>query len=172
MVKHKHHIVPRHMGGTDDSSNLVELTVEEHAEAHRILFEKHGQWEDYLAWQGLAKLIPKQQLVKKIQSESAKKNLRINGNPFYGKRTRYNLADNEEHRKLVSEKASTPQAIEKRKKTFATIHHQQGMKNSQYGTLWVCHSEHGVKKIKKEDLQEYLSLGYIKGRKNSLKVEI
>jgi hypothetical protein len=30
-LKHIHHIVPKHMGGTDDPSNLVELTVAEHA---------------------------------------------------------------------------------------------------------------------------------------------
>ena len=160
------------MGGPDDPSNLIELTVEEHAEAHRLLYEQHGHWEDYLAWQGLAGLIPKQELVKKIQSEAAKKNLRINGNPFSGKRTSHNFADNEDHRKLVCEKAATPQAIEKRKRTYASRQHQQGNKNSQYGTSWVCHPEYGAKKIKREELQEYLSLGYVKGRKNSLKVEI
>jgi hypothetical protein len=32
-----HHIVPRCMGGTDDPSNLVRLTFEEHVEAHHIL---------------------------------------------------------------------------------------------------------------------------------------
>ena len=26
-IKHKHHIIPRHMGGTDDPINLVELTI-------------------------------------------------------------------------------------------------------------------------------------------------
>lgn len=40
---HRHHIIPRHAGGTDDPSNLVELTVEEHAEAHRILWERDGR---------------------------------------------------------------------------------------------------------------------------------
>jgi len=34
-MKHIHHIIPKHMGGTDEESNLVELTVEEHAEAHK-----------------------------------------------------------------------------------------------------------------------------------------
>jgi hypothetical protein len=29
------------MGGTNDPSNLVELTVSEHAEAHRLLWEKY-----------------------------------------------------------------------------------------------------------------------------------
>jgi hypothetical protein len=66
-MKHKHHIIPKHMGGTDDPSNLIELTVEEHAEAHRLLYEKYGKWEDYYAWQGLAGIIPKSELVREIQ---------------------------------------------------------------------------------------------------------
>lgn len=51
---HTHHIIPRHIGGTDDPSNLVELTVEEHAEAHRILFETYGRWQDEVAWKMLS----------------------------------------------------------------------------------------------------------------------
>jgi hypothetical protein len=53
-MRHKHHIVPKHMGGTDDSSNLIELTIEDHAEAHRILYEQHGKWQDELAWKTLS----------------------------------------------------------------------------------------------------------------------
>ena len=44
------------MGGSDDPSNLIELTPGEHAEAHRLLYEQHGHWQDYVAWQGLAQL--------------------------------------------------------------------------------------------------------------------
>ena len=55
-MKHKHHIIPKHMGGTDDPSNLIELTPGEHAEAHRLLYEQYGHWQDYVAWQGLAQL--------------------------------------------------------------------------------------------------------------------
>ena len=54
------------MGGTDDPSNLIDLTVEEHAEAHRILFEEHGQWEDWCAWQGLSGRIGKEQIIRNI----------------------------------------------------------------------------------------------------------
>jgi hypothetical protein len=50
VIKHMHHIIPRHAGGTDDASNLIELSVEDHAEAHRILYEKHGRKGDKLAW--------------------------------------------------------------------------------------------------------------------------
>lgn len=53
-MNHKHHIIPKHMGGSNDSSNLVELSIEEHAEAHRLLFEEHGRWQDKLAWNLLA----------------------------------------------------------------------------------------------------------------------
>lgn len=52
-MKHKHHIIPKHMGGTNNPENLIELTVEEHAEAHRKLWEQHGKWQDFCAWKTL-----------------------------------------------------------------------------------------------------------------------
>lgn len=61
------------MGGTDDESNLIELTIEEHAAAHRKLYEEHGRWEDYLAWQGLAGLMTKEELVKEMLKEAGRK---------------------------------------------------------------------------------------------------
>ena len=52
-MKHIHHIVPKHMGGTDDASNLIELSIEDHAEAHRILYLEYHRWQDFAAWQTL-----------------------------------------------------------------------------------------------------------------------
>lgn len=75
-MKHKHHIIPKHMGGTDEESNLVELTIEEHAEAHKKLYEEHGRWQDKLAWQGLAGLATKEELVKEMLREAGKKGSR------------------------------------------------------------------------------------------------
>lgn len=49
-MKHKHHIIPRHMGGSDEPSNIVELSIEEHAEAHRLLYEQYGKLQDKIAW--------------------------------------------------------------------------------------------------------------------------
>ena len=46
------------MGGSDDHSNIVELTVEQHAEEHKKLYDKYGKWEDKLAYEGLMGLIP------------------------------------------------------------------------------------------------------------------
>lgn len=49
-MKHKHHIIPRHMGGTDDPDNLIELSVEDHALAHLELYNKHNKKEDLCAY--------------------------------------------------------------------------------------------------------------------------
>ena len=43
----------------------------------------------------------------------------------------------------------------------------KGEKNSQYGTCWVCKNDE-VKKVPKEELQKWLSLGWQKGRKLSM----
>ena len=42
------------MGGTDDPSNLIEVSVEQHAELHFALYLEHGKLEDYLAAKSLA----------------------------------------------------------------------------------------------------------------------
>ena len=53
-ILHNHHIIPKHMGGSDDPSNLVYLTIEEHANAHKKLYEIYGKTEDYIAWNSLS----------------------------------------------------------------------------------------------------------------------
>ena len=56
------------------------------------------------------------------------------------------------------------ETIEKVKNTYKEIKHQQGEKNSQYGTCWVT-KDNENKKIKKEELDTYIQMGWIKGRK-------
>lgn len=46
----KHHIKPRHLGGSDDNSNLVLLTFREHYIAHYLLWRIHGSLGDQLAY--------------------------------------------------------------------------------------------------------------------------
>ena len=45
---HSHHIIPKHAGGPDEPLNLKELSIFEHAEAHRILYEEYGRAADRL----------------------------------------------------------------------------------------------------------------------------
>lgn len=53
-IFHKHHIIPRHSGGSDDEENLISLSIEEHSIAHKILWEKYHKWQDYLAYMALS----------------------------------------------------------------------------------------------------------------------
>lgn len=53
-VKHKHHIVPRYEEGSDDPSNLVELTVTQHAMWHYAEWQRKKNKEDFIAWKCLS----------------------------------------------------------------------------------------------------------------------
>jgi len=132
-IYHNHHIVPKHMGGTDDPSNLIKLTIEEHAEAHRILYEKYGLWQDKLAWQGLSKMIDKQELISILQSNAAKDRLVKYGNPLIGIKTKGNFKLNPDNHIKAITLAQSKEAIAKRKNTLKNINHQKGDKNSQFG---------------------------------------
>lgn len=72
ILTHKHHIIPRHIGGSDDPSNIVELSVEEHVEAHRKLWEEHGRWQDKLAWEFLSKRVTKEEACRIAASKAHK----------------------------------------------------------------------------------------------------
>src|SRR5271155_1868536 len=43
---HMHHIIPKHAGGTNDRSNLIRLTIYQHAMAHEKLYEEYGRPAD------------------------------------------------------------------------------------------------------------------------------
>lgn len=105
MIKHKHHIVPRHAGGTDDANNLIELTVSEHAEAHRVLYETYGRKEDEVAWKCLSGIMSKEELVKELQMIGAKKGGKLGG-AIGGRKGKGRKQTPEwiEKRKLVGEK--------------------------------------------------------------------
>lgn len=93
-MKHRHHIIPLHDGGEDIESNLIVLTVEEHADAHKILWEKNGKWQDYLAWQGLAGMISHKELIQELIKLGAKKGAAVSNSKRkgmkYRKRTEFN----------------------------------------------------------------------------------
>jgi hypothetical protein len=74
-MKHKHHIIPKHAGGTDDPTNIVYLTVKEHAEAHRKLYKKYGRWQDKLAYEGLSGQIGKDKIMKELYYQNGKDNI-------------------------------------------------------------------------------------------------
>ena len=62
---HIHHIIPRHAGGSNDPSNRIELTVEEHALAHKKLFFIYGRWQDEIAYLALEGQIGKEEATRR-----------------------------------------------------------------------------------------------------------
>ena len=92
IIYHNHHIIPRHAGGTDDESNLIKLTIEEHAAAHKTLYEEHGRWQDKLAWEALSGMIGRDEVLLQSITHSGERN------PMYGKthteETRQKISDN------------------------------------------------------------------------------
>lgn len=69
------------------------------------------------------------------------------------------------HDTPIANRRANEESREAQRKAFEKCNHQQGEKNSQFGTCWVTN---GVKpvKIKKEQLNEYLAKGFIQGRKS------
>ena len=76
---HKHHIVPKHMGGTDEPSNLKKVTIKQHSIEHKKLYEKYGRWQDKIAYQTLSGQISVAEATKMAQ-------IKANSGPKTGKR--------------------------------------------------------------------------------------
>lgn len=70
-IYHWHHIVPRHMGGSNLPENLIQLTIEEHALAHLDLYEKYGKKEDLWAYQLLSKQVGYDEVYKELLTQNA-----------------------------------------------------------------------------------------------------
>jgi hypothetical protein len=136
MMKHWHHIIPKHMGGTDSSDNLILLSIEEHAEAHRKLWEEQGKWQDKIAWQTLSGQISIQDVREKMMKEHNPMHRmdvieKMSGENHWSKRpgkTHNIFSNNPMHRMDVIEKMSGENHWSKRpgKTHNAKINHPRG----------------------------------------------
>ncbi len=177
---HKHHIIPRYMGGPDTPENLVEVTVTQHAMFHFCNYQLWGNVEDFVAWRGLSGQISEEEFLKeKFKSfgikggQTLKKMLeddeyreqysanckeRFENSPYKEEMIRRIL----ENQPRAVELARTPENIEKKKQTLKEIGHQQGEKNSQYGKMWITDgTKEGSYRINKGDP---IPEGFRKGR--------
>lgn len=136
---HRHHLVPKHMGGTDHADNVVRVNTAMHAFLHKCLWEEYGCIEDKLAWLGLSGKIGKdeilQELSKQPKSEETKKKMKVSAKIFYetkkGKRI---------HKKAIDAAAKTPRSQEFRE-NLSRIHkgkklsaeHVEAIRNTHLG---------------------------------------
>jgi len=61
---HRHHIIPKHMGGEDTEDNYTYLTVREHQIAHYLLWKIYGKVNDLRSMHMLgARLTPYQRQI-------------------------------------------------------------------------------------------------------------
>lgn len=132
MGTHKHHIIPKHMGGTDEPSNLIELTVEEHANAHKLLWEENGRWQDFVAWKALSGQISTDDLRKELArlanqgrslSEEHKNKIKeARSRQITSEETRLKMSKTRKGRTITWDlKRNTPEANEKRSKKMIGI---------------------------------------------------
>jgi|TARA_R110000782_G_C14465462_1_gene373989 hypothetical protein len=66
------------MGGSNNPNNLVSLTVQEHAQAHKKLYEKYGKEEDRIAWTTLSGRVNKEELLRLRSKLGGNKVIRLN----------------------------------------------------------------------------------------------
>lgn len=182
---HKHHIIPRYMGGTDVSENLVEITVTQHAMYHFCNYQLWGNEEDKIAWRMLGKQITLDEAKLEAVKLGSKKGIEVQKKLYedkeymkkYVEKCKKSFHKSPHKDKIINmllenqskavEAARTPEAIKNKKKKLKEINHQQGEKNSQYGTMWITNgTKEGTYRINKG---ESIPEGFRKGRVHNSK---
>ena len=72
IVWHKHHIVPKHAGGTDEPSNLLKCNIAMHAFMHEQRYKELGNEYDKIAAQTLRGQIGKSEAANLSRIEGQK----------------------------------------------------------------------------------------------------
>ena len=183
MQYHIHHIIPRHAGGTDDPTNLVSLTVEEHANAHKLLYEEFGRTQDKVAWLSLSGQLGKLETISAVRYLGSKKGARASGDRA---RALFESGDAEYIERMAKQKTDASKRYkelyeehggiwwtsgfkdkEHSEETLAKMRGKRpqssGSKNSQYGKCWITKDQQNML-IHKEHLPEYIKDGWITGR--------
>lgn len=111
-IYHKHHIIPQYLNSICPIAQItIPLTVKEHAEAHRKLYEKHGRWQDKCAWLSLSGKIDTEE-IRVMKAREANK----------GKRTGRRLeATLENARKGSEARRGQKDSLEVRRKRAETL---------------------------------------------------
>ncbi len=163
-IYHIHHIIPKHMGGTNDPSNLIQLTVEEHAEAHKKLWEQYGYKQDYYAWKGLSGAIGKEEIIKGLISHPGK------SNPFYGCKhtpeTKKKMSEAKKGKYLGENNPlygrKNPLLAERNKRGHS-LEARNKMSEKRKGRIWIKKGDKQTL-ISLDEFEKYSLLGWVRGR--------
>jgi hypothetical protein len=111
MIWHKHHILPRHAGGSDNPSNIIKVNVAMHAFLHKQLYEEHGRWQDKIAYKHLEGTISSQQAIQEIRIQANLGNKHRLGKP----------KSQEEKKKISNSLKGTKRTEESKRKQSQTL---------------------------------------------------
>lgn len=125
----KHHILPKALGGSDDSSNIVALTAREHFVAHMLLAYMYGgsMWFAVVCMKGKEERYINSRLYEKVRKEISLVQIGKKHTPErIAKRTLHwstdlNPAKTPEFRKYISNKQSGEGNVSKRQDVKAKI---------------------------------------------------
>lgn len=132
------------MGGDDSAENLVILTVEEHAIAHKELYEIYGKREDYVAW----KCLSGQMAVEDILLERSRLGAKKRSQKNIGRKN-----TEESKKKMSLAKLGKKRTEESKLKQSVSV---TGDKNHFYGKT---HTEETKKKMSLAKKRRYLGEG-------------
>jgi len=114
-MAHRHHILPKYKGGADNPTNLVEVSVTQHAMFHYCNWQLWGDKRDWLAWKGLTGEVGREEIIEQLRLEGAKKGLEISHKKGP---TLARVAAARKSQPLATAAALMPAALEKRRKSL------------------------------------------------------
>lgn len=86
LVLHKHHIIPKCLGGDNSKSNLIKLSVEDHIKAHILLSECFDIGsKEHISNLRSARILNKNSIIDRETLNKISKTYMGENNPFYGK---------------------------------------------------------------------------------------
>ena len=165
VVMHWHHIVPKYEGGTDDPSNLVHLTVEDHAIAHLVRYRMFKDHRDKWAYQILAGLIDGEEFIRK-GCRTTQKRLMKEGRHNFQKEDYVNPSTTPKMRKMHSErmKGNTLGSLRNMTPEFRAKQAEGAKGNTNVrGRIWICNDVTGEKR--RVSPNENIPKGFRKGCK-------
>lgn len=186
--KEKHHILPRCLGGKDNQENLVELTAREHFIVHMLLCKftvGQAKYKMAYAFHAMCKLKNKYHNRKYITNSKLAEKFRIQFNkaligrklPEYVKEKIANSLKGE--KSFWYGKQHTQETKDKMSKKAKGKQNALGMKHTEDAKKRMSESKLGnkhtlgmicvnkdnkTKMIYKNELENYLNLGFIKGK--------